>query len=350
MPEPDPVAELDQPGFLGRGGGFGSESLEAGSPPEDRRVTERLRGRCDQQPAAVRREGVQAAQERLLEATSQRHGVAPSEDVRQLGCRPRPRQLEHGQRIAVRLGQDPVPNPAVQRAADHRVEEFPRVLGRQTPDRQLWERLEVRILDRLSNRDDHRDGLRQQGADESERLSGYVVQPLRVVDHAHERPLVGGAREQIEDGKPHHEPIRDRTDTQPERRAERVALRLGQPIEAIEEWPAELVEASVSQLHLRLDADTESRGSRQRGRPGSPEGRSFRCRAAPEAPVLARPFTSAGDEPLQDVALSAAATKLWSRLGRRQAILPGRSSSAGPTVAPLDPCAGLPRADVRPIG
>ena len=140
MPEPDPVAELDQPGFLGRGGGVGAESQEAGSAPEDRRVTERLRGRRDQQPAAVRREGVQAAQERLLEATGQGHRVASSEDVRQLGRRPRPRQLEQGQRVAVRLGQDPVANPAVHRAADHGVEELPGVLGRQTPDRQLGQR------------------------------------------------------------------------------------------------------------------------------------------------------------------------------------------------------------------
>ena len=123
-------------------------------------------------------------------------------------------------------------------------------------------------------------------ADERERLRRHAVQPLRVVDHADERPLVGGAREQVEDGEPDQEPIRDRTDTQPERRAEGLALRLGQPIEA------DRGAARRAGGGRRKPAPSptrrpipESRGSRQRGRPRTPEGRSFRCRADPEAPA-----------------------------------------------------------------
>jgi hypothetical protein len=75
-----------------------------------------------------------------------------------------------------------------------------------------------------------------------------------VVDDTQQRLVLGRVGEQIEDCESHQEAIRDLTCTQAERRAEGVPLGFGQSIQVIEERSAELVQPSVRQLRVRLDA------------------------------------------------------------------------------------------------
>ena len=92
-------------------------------------------------------------------------------------------------------------------------------------------------------------------ADESEDLCGGLVEPLRVVDDADERLLLGDLGEQRQRGEPDQEPVGRRAGAPAEHRRERVALGDGQPVELIQHRSAELMEAAVGELHLRLDAD-----------------------------------------------------------------------------------------------
>ena len=118
--------------------------------------------------------------------------------------------------------------------------------------------------------------------------SGGVVEPLRVVDDADQRLLLGDLGQQRQRGEPDQEPVGRRAGAPAEHGRERVALRGGEPVEVIEHRGAELVEAAVGQLDLRLDARPPSqRASRRRGRTGSPAARS--CpRPPPRAATMTR--------------------------------------------------------------
>ena len=56
------------------------------------------------------------------------------------------RQLDQRQRVPACLGDDPVANPSVQRARDHRLEHGPRVVVGQTGNGQLREAAELRAF------------------------------------------------------------------------------------------------------------------------------------------------------------------------------------------------------------
>ena len=91
--------------------------------------------------------------------------------------------------------------------------------------------------------------------DETEDLRRGVVEPLRVVDNADQRLLLGDLGEQCQRGQPDQKPVGRRTGASAEHRRKRVALRDGQPVEVVQHGSAELMEAAVGQLHLRLNAD-----------------------------------------------------------------------------------------------
>jgi len=70
------------------------------------------------------------------------------------------------------------------------------------------------------------DPLRQEPArDERKRLRRHAIKPLRIVHDAQQRLLLANIGEQAQHRQTHHEPIRCRPRNQPERRAQRVALR-----------------------------------------------------------------------------------------------------------------------------
>jgi len=64
------------------------------------------------------------------------------------------------------------------------------------------------------------------------------IEPLRVIDDTKQRTRLGHLRDKATHSQTHQEPIRRRPWTQAEHHTERVTLRGGQPLEAIEHRPA----------------------------------------------------------------------------------------------------------------
>lgn len=166
---------------------------------------------------------------------------------------PSARQLEQGQRVPLGFGQDLLPDLLVEPPAHDQLQQRPGVAVAESLDDQFGDPVEV--LDRLAGGEgqQHALGLDPAGG-EGERLRGGPVQPLAVVDHADQRPSLGRLRQQARDGQADQEAIRGRPLDQAERRPQRIGLRRGQAPEVIEHRLAQLLEARVGQLHLRLDA------------------------------------------------------------------------------------------------
>ncbi len=80
-----------------------------------------------------------------------------------------------------------------------------------------------------------------------------VVQPVRVVDHAQDRPDLGGIREQRQHRQADQERIRRRPARQLEGHTQRPPLRLGQPVHGGQERDKQLVDSGKAQSHFRLD-------------------------------------------------------------------------------------------------
>jgi hypothetical protein len=123
----------------------------------------------------------------------------------------------------------------------------------QSLDHELGQRGELR--DRFADGEEHHHRLRQQPAcHERQRLRGGAVQPLRVVDHAQKRALLGRLGQQAEHSQANKEPVRRETLAQPECDFQRMALRSGKSLKAIAQRRAELMQCRECQLHLRLHA------------------------------------------------------------------------------------------------
>ena len=89
---------------------------------------------------------------------------------------------------------------------------------------------------------------------ERERLGRCVVKPLRVVDHAQERLLLGGFGEEAENCEPHKKRARRLSGAEPEGDAECLPLRMGETLDELEDRRTELLQRRVVELHLPLDA------------------------------------------------------------------------------------------------
>ena len=184
----------------------------------------------------------------------QRHGRRQAEPTRELGRRQPARQLQQRERIPARLGDDPLEDPLVEPSRQAGLQQRPRIAMAQGPDVQLRQPAERGA--RLARREHDRDPLRQQApGNERERACRRTIEPVRVVDEAQERPLLGGLRQQAEHREPHEERIRRLAGAQPERDGERFALGCGQGLHQVGDRRAELLERRVRQLHLPLDAD-----------------------------------------------------------------------------------------------
>ena len=96
----------------------------------------------------------------------------------------------------------------------------------------------------------------QPSGDETQDLRRGTIKPLRVVDDADQRLPLRDLGEQRQRREPHQEPFGRRTRTLAKYRRERLPLRDRQPRKMIQHGCAELMQATVSQLHLRLHADS----------------------------------------------------------------------------------------------
>ena len=88
--------------------------------------------------------------------------------------------------------------------------------------------------------------------DQPQHLRRGPVQPLLIIDDAHQRPLPRHLRQQPQDRQPDHQPIRRRPGTKPERDPQRRPLPPRQTPQPAQHRRAQLMQPRERQLHLRL--------------------------------------------------------------------------------------------------
>ena len=141
------------------------------------------------------------------------------------------RQLEQRERVAARLRDDPVAHPLVQHEPHRRAQQRPRVAVAKAAHLQLGH--VPKLLARFTCSEHDPDRLGQQPpSHERQRQGRRLIQPLRVIDDAQQRTLLGHLREQAQHRQPDDEPVRGRTSAQPEHDLERLALRARKPARA----------------------------------------------------------------------------------------------------------------------
>jgi hypothetical protein len=110
----------------------------------------------------------------------------------------------------------------------------------QGPDVKLGEARE-RVA-QLARPEHERDLLRQEAPSyEPKRARRRAIEPLRVVDDAQDRPLLGGLGQQAEGRQPDQERIRGRPGTESERDGKGVALRVREPLSELQDGCAQLL-------------------------------------------------------------------------------------------------------------
>jgi hypothetical protein len=252
--EHHPLADRQEP--LGRVGGrrrvLDAELVRRA--PHEQRVVERLRGCHQQQQAGVVRERLEALHEALLDPPRTRVRARRLDDAGQLRCRERARQLQDRQRVATRLGDEPVAHPLVEPARDDGREQGARVPVGQPAERKLRQIRQLELVARLADREHDRHRLGQQPpCHEAEDLRRGRIEPLGVVDEAQQRPVAGDLGEQGERGQGDQEAVGSGTGCQAESDAQRSLLRLRKRADAVEHRRAQLVQPRERQLHLGLD-------------------------------------------------------------------------------------------------
>ena len=253
MPEPHVHTDLHEPGVDRRPRFRRIDSEPARGAPHDHRITGRFGRGHGQEPLRRRRELGDSTAEALLDLTRDRQRRRHAEPAGQLGPRQPTRPLPERQRIRARLGHDAVAHPFVERHVQHRVEERLRVSVAESLDDQLAERREVGA--RLAGGEHQSNRIGQEPPrDERERLGRLAVEPVGIVDDTEHRALVGRHRQQAQDGEADQEPVGRSSVRQSERRPRRVALRIRQRVQAVEQRRTQLVERGERELHLGLDA------------------------------------------------------------------------------------------------
>ena len=208
-------------------------------------------------------------------------------------------QLEEGEGVAARLGDDPVADPRVERPGNGGGEQRASVIGGQAVEHHLRQALERRDRFGVPPGEHERHGLGHQPAgDEAQNLGGGPVEPLGVVDHADERALGRRAGHEAEDGHAEQERVRGRAAPQAEDRAHRVALGFRDEVELIEQRHAHLVQRPERQLRLCLHA-----GHTRHPAAGRPVDEVLQQRGLPDACLsrdhqgLAAPGTDIAEHP-----------------------------------------------------
>jgi hypothetical protein len=118
VPEGHPLADGQQSGLLGRRSRLRRDAQPLRCPPHQHWLADRFRRGDQQQPLSVGRENLEPAPETLLDPSRQASPIQDAEPACQLRKGQRARQLQQGQRVASRLGEDPVLHPLIQLSPD----------------------------------------------------------------------------------------------------------------------------------------------------------------------------------------------------------------------------------------
>ena len=132
-------------------------------------------------------------------------------------------------RIASRFGHDPIAHLLVETSGRGPRQQAARVVVAQTFDDKLGQSVEFLYGTRLADREHQREPFgRQAPANECEHANRCPVQPLRIVDQADERTVLGHVTAQhAEGGQAHEEAVRRRPLLHAEGDSEGVALWAG---------------------------------------------------------------------------------------------------------------------------
>ena len=252
------VAEAHQGAELaqarGRVRGRRVDAQPSGRLEHQRRVADRLGRRDQHQPPGVVRQRLDPPPEAVLDPPGQRSCPGEAEPARQSGGRDLARELQQRQRVAARLGDEPVAHELVKWPAQGRAQQRTRIVLVQAADRQRRQPGQLVRAVRAPSEHQRRRLRLEATRHEGQRLRRRAVEPLRVVDQAHQRPLGRHLGQQVQHGQPDVDAIRRVARAQPERRPQRVPLRLGQAIEPAQHRPTQLVQPGEGQLHLGLHA------------------------------------------------------------------------------------------------
>ena len=215
--------------------------------PQERKVADRFCRRQEQQPPRVAREPRQPAREALLDPRGQRQRRRQTETAGELGGRQPARELQERERIPACLGDDPLEHGLVQPRHEDGLQQRPRIPAAQRLHAELREAAPPSA--HLTRRKRERDPLRQQAArHERERSRRCAVEPLRVVDDAQQRLLLGSFGEEAENREPDEKRARRLSGAEPEGDAERVTLRIRETLAELEKRRTELLQRRVVEL------------------------------------------------------------------------------------------------------
>jgi hypothetical protein len=210
MPESHEVTDREQVGRFGfRHCGRDVDAQLLGGAAQDRHVADRLGGGDEQQPLGAGSQRPDPGLESVLELSGDRLLAAVLQLARELGRRQGPGQLEQCERVAPRLGQDPVADPRFETPRGHRGDERAGIAVPEAPDLLLRQPVHRMVGDGVPQREQQQDALGKEAPrDEGEGLGRDVVEPLDVVDQADQRVGIRDIGEDAEHGQPDEEPVR----------------------------------------------------------------------------------------------------------------------------------------------
>ena len=218
-------------------------------PPHTGRIPDRAGGRDLQQLPGARRQIGDLPSEPVLDPVHKGPRGRRPEATRQLRERTVAGQLQQRKRVASRLAEHPLADTFVQWPSHHRRQQ-PARLG-------LWQALDgeigqpAQVGAGLSGGDQEQDRLGQQPArGEGQCPLRCPVQPVAVIDQAHQRTVLGRLGQQAQHRQANDEVIGRWPGLQAQRDRQRIPLRLRQERKAIQERGAELVQSGEGQLHL----------------------------------------------------------------------------------------------------
>src|SRR5512133_3312955 len=256
------MRELDAPTYSEqtrvhcRVGGSHVDTERLGGTVEQQRVAERLCGRGEDEQLRLGGEYAEAPYVALFDLADHRLAVGQPEPAGEICGPPAARQLKQRKRITVALANDLGTHRRIEWAVHVLQQQRARIAVAEPVDRPLRQPGESLVTHRGAWCAYKRDPLSEKPAgDEPEDLRRGAVEPRGVVDDADQRLLLGDLGEQRQRRESHQEPVRRGTGAPAEHRRQGLPLGDRQPVEVIQYWPAELVEAAIGQLHLRLDSD-----------------------------------------------------------------------------------------------
>ena len=152
----------------------------------------------------------------------------PNPPASWVGAQPA-RQLQQGERVSARLGDDPLQHAFIQPSRQDRLQQRSRITTTQGHNMELRQTGER--VPELSCREHKRDLLRDETTShKAQGLRGRTIEPLRVVNDTHKWLLLRGLGQQAEDRQSNQERIRRGPRPQSERDPSASRWGCGQPL------------------------------------------------------------------------------------------------------------------------